>query len=41
MRGNSERGDRGLRINSGVKDVDTGNEWVRRRGVSYGRKSSK
>ena len=34
MRGNPEEGDRSSRRNGGVEDVDTGNEWVRRRGVS-------
>ena len=41
MRRNPEEGDRGLRGNYGVEDMDAGNEWVRRRGVSYGRESRK
>ena len=37
MRGNIKEGDKGLRRNSGVEYVVTGNEWVLRRGVSCGR----
>ena len=37
MRGNPEEGDRGLRGNCGVDDMDAGDEWVRRRRVGLGR----
>ena len=39
MRGNPEEGDRNLRRNSRVGDVNTGNDCVHRRGVSCGRES--